>query len=44
MKYGKKNWVFCDGDLPPAGDNPDFQGHSIYSAYIELSIICNINT
>ncbi len=25
--YGKKNWVFCDGDLPPAGDNPDFPGH-----------------
>lgn len=27
MKYGKKNWVFCDGDLPPAGNNPDFAGH-----------------
>lgn len=27
MKYGKKNWVFCDGDLPPAGDNKDFAGH-----------------
>ena len=27
MKYGKKNWVFCDGDLPPSGENPDFQGH-----------------
>ena len=25
--YGKKNWVFCDGDLPPKGDNPDFPGH-----------------
>lgn len=25
--YGKKNWVFCDGDLPPAGNNPDFPGH-----------------
>ena len=24
---GKKNWVFCDGDLPPHGDNPDFLGH-----------------
>ena len=24
---GKKNWVFCDGDLPPAGNNPDFPGH-----------------
>ena len=19
MEYGKKNWVFCDGDLPPKG-------------------------
>lgn len=27
MKNGKKNWVFCDGDLPPAGDNPKFPGH-----------------
>jgi len=27
MKNGKKNWVFCDGDLPPAGDNKDFLGH-----------------
>ena len=27
MKNGKKNWVFCDGDLPPAGDNPNFAGH-----------------
>lgn len=27
MKYGKKNWVFCDGDLPPKGDNADFPGH-----------------
>ena len=26
-QQGKKNWVFCDGDLPPQGDNPDFQGH-----------------
>ena len=24
---GKKNWVFCDGDLPPRGDNPKFLGH-----------------
>ena len=37
MKYGKKNWVFCDGDLPPAGDNPDFQGH-------EALMITNKNT
>ena len=27
MEKGKKNWVFCDGYLPPAGDNPDFEGH-----------------
>lgn len=27
MEYGKHNWVFCDGDLPPSGDNPDFAGH-----------------
>jgi hypothetical protein len=27
MEYGKKNWVFCDGDLPPAGNNADFAGH-----------------
>ena len=26
-KNGAKNWVFCDGDLPPAGDNEDFPGH-----------------
>ena len=24
---GKKNWVFCDGYLPPHGDNPEFEGH-----------------
>jgi hypothetical protein len=23
---GKKNWVFCDGDLPPAGEQEPF-GH-----------------
>lgn len=27
MKNGKKNWVFCDGDLPPAGNDPSFPGH-----------------
>ena len=27
MKEGMKNWVFCDGDLPPAGANPEFAGH-----------------
>ena len=26
-KKGKKNWLFCDGYLPPHGENPDFQGH-----------------
>ena len=30
MTKGKKNWVFCDGYLPPHGDNPDFEGDSIY--------------
>lgn len=27
MERGKKNWVFCDGYLPPQGDNKDFEGH-----------------
>lgn len=27
MKKGKKNWVFCDGYLPPRGDDPEFEGH-----------------
>ena len=27
MVKGKKNWVFCDGYLPPHGDNPEFEGH-----------------
>ena len=27
MGIGKHNWVFCDGYLPPHGDNPEFQGH-----------------
>ncbi|MBR7111014.1 MAG: hypothetical protein IKC83_03985 [Clostridia bacterium] len=27
MAKGKKNWVFCDGYLPPKGDNPEFEGH-----------------
>ena len=27
MKNGKKNWVFCDGDLPPAGKDASFPGH-----------------
>ena len=27
MENGKRNWVFCDGYLPPRGNNPDFEGH-----------------
>jgi len=27
MKNGQKNWVFCDGDLPPHGNNENFPGH-----------------
>lgn len=27
MKKGRKNWVFCDGYLPPHGDNKEFEGH-----------------
>ena len=27
MDRGKRNWVFCDGYLPPHGDNPEFEGH-----------------
>ncbi len=36
MAKGKKNWVFCDGYLPPKGDNPDFEGH-------EALMITNLN-
>lgn len=47
MEKGKKNWVFCDGYLPPHGDNPDFEGHEALmltnlndeKATIELSFI-----
>ncbi len=47
MAKGKKNWVFCDGYLPPHGDNPEFEGHEALmitnlgkkSAKIELSFI-----
>lgn len=47
MAKGKKNWVFCDGYLPPRGDNPDFEGHEALmitnlgekTAKIELSFI-----
>lgn len=36
MEIGKKNWVFCDGYLPPAGDNPEFEGH-------EALMLTNLN-
>ena len=36
MKKGKKNWIFCDGYLPPHGDNPEFEGH-------EALMITNLN-
>lgn len=32
---GKRNWVFCDGDLPPAGDKEPF-GH-------EALMVVNLN-
>ena len=36
MENGKKNWVFCDGYLPPKGDNPEFEGH-------EALMLTNLN-
>ena len=36
MKIGKNNWVFCDGYLPPHGDNPEFEGH-------EALMLTNLN-
>ena len=36
MEKGKKNWVFCDGYLPPHGDNKEFEGH-------EALMITNLN-
>ena len=36
MEMGKKNWVFCDGYLPPHGTNPEFEGH-------EALMITNLN-
>ena len=36
MEMGKKNWVFCDGYLPPHGDNPEFEGH-------EALMLTNLN-
>lgn len=46
-KFGAKNWVFCDGDLPPQGENPEFQGHEALmitnvtkkTAFINVSIL-----
>ena len=47
MEKGKNNWVFCDGYLPPRGDDPNFDGHEALmltnlneqSAQIELCLI-----
>ena len=47
MERGKTNWVFCDGYLPPHGDDPNFDGHEALMitnlneqpAQIELSLI-----
>ena len=47
MEKGKKNWVFCDGYLPPHGDNPEFEGHEALmltnlndeTAHIELTLV-----
>ena len=36
MEKGKRNWVFCDGYLPPSGDNPEFEGH-------EALMLTNLN-
>ncbi len=36
MRKGKKNWIFCDGYLPPKGDNPEFEGH-------EALMLTNLN-
>ena len=36
MAKGKKYWVFCDGYLPPKGDNPEFEGH-------EALMLTNLN-
>lgn len=36
MSNGAKNWVFCDGDLPPSGNDPAFAGH-------EALMITNLN-
>ncbi len=47
MELGKKNWVFCDGYLPPKGNDPEFEGHEALmltnlndeKAEIELTLI-----
>ena len=36
MEKGKRNWVFCDGYLPPHGDDPAFEGH-------EALMLTNLN-
>lgn len=36
MEKGQRNWVFCDGYLPPKGSNPNFEGH-------EALMITNLN-
>lgn len=36
MEKGKKNWVFCDGYLPPKGNDPEFEGH-------EALMLTNLN-
>ena len=33
--FGKKDWLFCDGDLPPAGDREPL-GH-------EALMVTNLN-
>lgn len=37
MRKGKKNWVFCDGYLPPHGNDPEFEGH-------EALMLTNLNS
>ena len=37
MERGKKNWVFCDGYLPPHGNDPEFEGH-------EALMLTNLNS
>ena len=36
MEKGMRNWVFCDGYLPPKGGNPEFEGH-------EALMLTNLN-